>query len=110
MLRAAAEALGGELRGSDLLARWGGEEFLVYLPDATAEHAAAVAQRLCRAVQSIHLTEAGEGISVTVSIGMVCVTSGGESWAEWLGAADQALYDAKHAGRNRVVVAAGRQT
>lgn len=110
VLRAAAEALGGELRGSDLLARWGGEEFLVYLPDATAEHAAAVAQRLCRAVQNIRLTEAGEDISVTMSIGMVCVTSGGGSWAEWLAAADQALYDAKHAGRNRVVVAAGRKT
>lgn len=109
VLRAAAEALGGELRGSDLLARWGGEEFLVYLPDATAEHAAAVAQRLCSAVQNIRLTEAGEGIPVTVSIGMVCVTSGGGNWAEWLGAADQALYDAKHAGRNRVVVAAGRR-
>lgn len=109
VLRAAAEALGSELRGSDLLARWGGEEFLVYLPDATAEHAAAVAQRLCRAVQNIRLTEAGEGISVTVSIGMVCVTSGDGSWAEWLAAADQALYDAKHAGRNRVVVAAGRR-
>ena len=100
LLRAAAEALGGELRGADLLARWGGEEFLVYLPDATAEHAAAVAQRLCSAVQNIRLTEAGEGIPVTVSIGMVCVTSGGGNWAEWLGAADQALYDAKHAGRN----------
>jgi len=60
-------------------------------------------------VQNIRLTEAGEGIPVTVSIGMVCVTSGGGNWAEWLGAADQALYDAKHAGRNRVVVAAGRR-
>ena len=46
---------------------------------------------------------------MTASIGIVCLTSGGGSWAEWLAVADQALYDAKHAGRNRVVVAAGRR-
>lgn len=109
VLQAAAEALGNQLRGSDLLARWGGEEFLVYLPDAPTEHATAVAQRLCSAVAQIELSERGERIPVTVSIGLACVTRSGGPWADWLGAADQALYDAKRAGRNRVVVAPERR-
>lgn len=108
VLQAAAEALGNQLRGSDLLARWGGEEFLVYLPEAPTEHATAVAQRLCSAVAQIELSERGERIPVTVSIGLACVTRSGGHWADWLGAADQALYDAKRAGRNRVVVAPER--
>ncbi|WP_225585164.1 GGDEF domain-containing protein [Acidovorax sp. ACV01] len=104
VLVASAQALRSQLRDSDLLARMGGEEFLVYLPDATASDAAAVAQRLCTAVEQIRLSEQGEDIPVTISIGLACVNSGGGTWADWLGAADRALYDAKRAGRNRVVV------
>ncbi len=103
VLVASAEALRRQLRDSDLLARMGGEEFLVYLPDATASDACAIAQRLCAAVQQIRLSEQGEDIPVTVSVGLACVTSPGGTWADWLGAADRALYEAKRAGRNRVV-------
>lgn len=103
VLVATADALRHQLRDSDLLARMGGEEFLVYLPDASASAASAIAQRLCGAVQHIRLSELGEDIPVTVSIGLACVTSAGGTWADWLAAADRALYDAKRAGRNRVV-------
>lgn len=103
VLVATANALRSQLRDSDLLARMGGEEFLVYLPDATASDATAIAQRLCTAVQQIRLSEQAESIPVTVSIGMACVTSSGGTWVHWLGAADRALYEAKRAGRNRVV-------
>lgn len=103
VLIAAAEALRRQLRDSDLLARMGGEEFLVYLPDANAADAGAIAERLRAAVQQIRLSEKTEPIPVTVSIGLACVTSPGGSWVQWLGAADRALYEAKHAGRNRVV-------
>ena len=103
VLVATADALRRQLRDSDLLARMGGEEFLVYLPDASASAASAIAQRLCGAVQQIRLSELGEDIPVTVSIGLACVTSAGGTWADWLAAADRALYDAKRAGRNRVV-------
>ena len=103
VLVATADALRHQLRDSDLLARMGGEEFLVYLPDASASAASAIAQRLCGAVQQIRLSALGEDIPVTVSIGLACVTSAGGTWADWLAAADRALYDAKRAGRNRVV-------
>ena len=103
VLVATADALRHQLRDSDLLARMGGEEFLVYLPDASASAASAIAQRLCGAVQQIRLSELGEDIPITVSIGLACVTSAGGTWADWLAAADRALYDAKRAGRNRVV-------
>lgn len=103
VLVATADALRHQLRDSDLLARMGGEEFLVYLPDASASAASAIAQRLCGAVQHIRLSELGEDIPVTVSIGLACVTSAGGTWADWLAAADRALYDAKREGRNRVV-------
>ena len=103
VLVATADALRHQLRDSDLRARMGGEEFLVYLPDASASAASAIAQRLCGAVQQIRLSELGEDIPITVSIGLACVTSAGGTWADWLAAADRALYDAKRAGRNRVV-------
>lgn len=103
VLVATADALRHQLRDSDLLARMGGEEFLVYLPDASANAASAIAQRLCGAVQQIRLSELGEDIPITVSIGLACVTSPSGTWADWLAAADRALYDAKRAGRNRVV-------
>lgn len=103
VLVATADALRHQLRDSDLLARMGGEEFLVYLPDASASAASAIAQRLCGAVQQIRLSELGEDIPITVSIGLACVTSAGGTWADWLAAADRALYDAKREGRNRVV-------
>jgi diguanylate cyclase (GGDEF)-like protein len=103
VLVATADALRRQLRESDLLARMGGEEFLVYLPDASASAASAIAQRLCGAVQQIRLSELGEDIPVAVSIGLACVTSAGGTWADWLAAADRALYDAKRAGRNRLV-------
>ena len=110
VLVATADALRHQLRDSDLLARMGGEEFLVYLPDASASAASAIAQRLCGAVQHIRLSELGEDIPVTVSIGLACVTSAGGTWADWLAAADRALYDAKRAGRNRVVTTHERAT
>lgn len=103
VLVATADALRHQLRDSDLLARMGGEEFLVYLPDASASAASAIAQRLYGAVQQIRLSALGEDIPVTVSIGLACVTSAGGTWADWLAAADRALYDAKREGRNRVV-------
>jgi len=110
VLVATADALRHQLRDSDLLARMGGEEFLVYLPDASASAASAIAQRLCGAVQQIRLSELGEDIPVAVSIGLACVTSPGGTWADWLTAADRALYDAKRAGRNRVVTTHERTT
>lgn len=86
-----------QLRTADHLGRWGGEEFLILLPETEEEGALEVAERIRERVASMDL-RAG---SVTVSIGTAGYRSG-ESVREWIGRADAALYAAKDAGRNRV--------
>ena len=104
-LIAFADCLRGQLRGTDLWARMGGEEFAVYLPEAKPERARAVAERLCAAAAAIRLEDGagGQSVAVSVSIGVACVDAPGTPWSAWLSRADEALYAAKRAGRNRVV-------
>ncbi|MDQ3169554.1 MAG: GGDEF domain-containing protein [Acidobacteriota bacterium] len=86
-------------RAGDQVARYGGEEFAAMLPETDAEGAEKIAERMRRAVESL---ETGGG-RVTVSIGVATTVAGETRSAESLvGAADAALYDAKHAGRNTV--------
>ena len=97
------------MRGVDLPARYGGEEFVVIMPETRTADALLIAERLRTAIEEAPF-EAGceEGpITVTVSIGLA--TTGGQevkSSHDFLELADGALYKAKEAGRNRVVVAA----
>jgi diguanylate cyclase (GGDEF)-like protein len=93
LLKEAAVAWGGQLRPGDLLARYGGEEFGVVLPGLTAEQAVEVIDRLRQA------TPLGQ----TVSAGIAC-WDGVESPEQLVARTDTALYQAKHAGRNRVSV------
>ena len=97
------------VRAQDLVGRYGGEEFMVLLPDTGLEGAEQLARELCRAVEAAHCPADGvpaPGIAVTVSIG---VFGGrlepGDSWDMLIAAADRALYQAKENGRNRVEVA-----
>lgn len=86
-------------RAGDQVARYGGEEFAAMLPETDAEGAEKIAERMRRAVESL---ETGGG-KVTVSIGVATIVAGETRTAESLvAAADAALYDAKHAGRNAV--------
>jgi diguanylate cyclase (GGDEF)-like protein len=108
-LQTIANALSGALRGKDDLAvRYGGEEFIVLLPNVTAEKTNAIAQHLRRAVAVCGLEHANrdDGIRiVTISIGVAHSTVGdGSTIVEWLEKADRALYVAKDLGRNRVEV------
>lgn len=113
-LRRVGEALKNmPLRQSDLIARYGGEEFAIVLPDTTADAALAIAQSAVEEVRKMAIphqsTALAEGV-VTLSAGC-CVISGGDSGQETLlikEGADQALYQAKHAGRNRAVGDAAR--
>jgi diguanylate cyclase (GGDEF)-like protein/PAS domain S-box-containing protein len=94
-------------RSSDLFARYGGEEFVVVLPNTDSGGAQLVAEQIRRAVEECRLAHAGNphGV-VTVSIGCATLTLSHDSPSTALvEAADQALYQAKSAGRNRVVVA-----
>lgn len=108
VLAAVARALAGELRACDFAARLGGEEFLVGCIGADEAQAAALAERLRVAVAALQMSPAGSGdtLRCTVSVGVSrCITEPA-SWDAALREADQALYAAKEAGRDRVVVAA----
>ena len=91
------------LRGSDLLCRWGGEEFLILLKQTPLEVAAQVAEKL-RALMAVEEFQLGQGsIKITGSFGVAEYT-GVESLVHFFARADGALYRAKQAGRNRVEI------
>jgi diguanylate cyclase (GGDEF)-like protein len=110
VLREVAARIKNELRTSDALARFGGEEFVVLLIDANLESAAFVAERIRAGVAGSMITLSPSlQLSVTVSIGVACLEAGmaeGEPEAiarNLIERADSLLYDAKEGGRNRVI-------
>ena len=99
VLRRVATQLNETLRQVDLVGRWGGEEFLVLLPDTDHDGARIVAERLRIAIEALPSFRDGPP-SVNCSIGMASY-QGEENSAVFVDRADQALYRAKKAGRNR---------
>ena len=99
------------VRAQDLVGRYGGEEFMVLLPDTGLTGAEQLARELCKAVEESRCPAdgvPGPGIAVTVSIGVFGGRlESGDSWDMLIAAADRALYQAKNNGRNRVEVATG---
>lgn len=98
------------LRDRDLLGRLGGEEFAVVLHDTTIEHAMIAAERIRAAIEAMQIcNDAGTPVPVTTSLGVsaAAVDTGLDTPESLLLAADEALYEAKHSGRNRVVMAGG---
>lgn len=97
------------VRAQDLVGRYGGEEFMVLLPDTDLVGAEQLARELCKAVEESRCLAQGagpEGVEVTVSIGVFGGhLESGDSWDMLIAAADRALYEAKNNGRNRVEVA-----
>jgi diguanylate cyclase (GGDEF)-like protein len=91
-------------RESDVVARVGGEEFAVMLPETTATAAEQFAQRLCDGVRKSTPTIYGEALGVTVSVGVAGASVGTSGIETLMRRADQALYDAKRLGRDRVVL------
>ena len=102
-LRVLANVMREELREQDLIGRYGGEEFVVALPGADRMHAARVAERIRQRLQDLASADPA-GAMRTVSIG-VATLNAGESTTSLLKRADTAMYQAKAAGRNRVVYA-----
>lgn len=102
VLRQFADVMRHNLRRADLPARVGGEEFNVVL-SLPADEAQAVAEKICKAVAAEAFGEAGDSFSQTVSIGCASWKEGMKKEA-LIRAADQALYEAKNSGRNKVVL------
>ena len=103
-LQAFAGTVRASLRDSDVLARWGGEEFVLMLTDTSADHARELLERIRHAVQALEIAHNAGSLQLTVSIGLAQHLPG-DTLEHTLERADQALYRAKALGRNRVVVA-----
>ena len=104
MLRALATELRQQVRESDVVGRFGGEEFTVLLPRTDDAGAYGIAERLRASAARLSVSAADAGIRVTVSIGMAVLGQHGHDLFELLAAADMALYKAKDAGRDQVRV------
>jgi len=108
VLREFANRVRAQTRGIDVVARFGGEEVVVVVPDTPLEGAQAVAERIREQVGSVPFQVHGgaRSVTVTVSIGVSARQAGDASPADLLKRADVALYQAKNQGRNQVVAAA----
>ena len=90
------------MRKADLASRWGGEEFLILLPDTTLHQAHDLAERLRSYVAT---NPTSSNIQITISLGIAVIRQHGNSLESLITAADHALYAAKNNGRNSVAIA-----
>jgi two-component system, cell cycle response regulator len=101
-----ADRVRQEIREVDVVARYGGEEFVVVLPETGREGAGYTAERICTSVRRRPILAGGLELSITVSVGVAVFPTHGDSPASIVRAADEALYAAKSAGRDRWRMAA----
>lgn len=101
VLRAVGDVLRGACRQMDLAARSGGDEFVILLPYTSKRAAARIAERARRRIEGLVLQD---GIRLTASLGVASIPDDGATAAALFDAADQAMYEVKHAGGNRVGV------
>mgnify|MGYP002349657545 FL=1 len=104
VLIAMSRLLGHNLRDGDVLARWGGEEFLALMPACPLDNACAVAERIRAAVHATPVDVGTASLTITLSFGVAQVHGAADLQAA-IARADKALYEAKNGGRNRVSVA-----
>jgi two-component system, cell cycle response regulator len=106
VLQQVSTVLSSTLRTEDMCARFGGEEFAVIVRDTTPADAMVVAERIRALVAANQVSWAGQRLSVTVSVGLACslVMAASDDAVALLRRADEALYEAKRQGRNRVMV------
>ena len=108
ILRKVAELIQANTRAGDIACRYGGDEFTLILPETMLEAAKQCAERLREDAMHLHLLYSGKALGdLTLSIGMAVFPKHGVTGALALQAADEAMYRAKQAGKNRVVVAPG---
>ena len=105
VLKSFADVLRASIRKHDRVGRYGGEEFALLMPNTGKDTAARVAERVRREVEARGVMVDERRIDVTVSGGVAAYGTDGEDWDTLLSAADTALYAAKDAGRNRIIMA-----
>ena len=106
LLRELARFLQSHIRGEDVACRYGGEEFILIIPDASLEIARQRAEQLRQEIKGIHVRDAGKSLEgITLSLGVAVYPQHGRNREDVMRAADAALYRAKQGGRDRVVVA-----
>jgi diguanylate cyclase (GGDEF)-like protein len=108
LLQHVARCVRSELRGSDVLARYGGDEFIALLPETDTRGAREMGERIRHAIERSKLDVQGTDVVTTVSIGIAAYPQDGGSVELVMEKADKAMYQAKHGGRNRVIIAAER--
>ncbi|MDX1377819.1 MAG: GGDEF domain-containing protein, partial [Anaerolineales bacterium] len=104
-LRSVAARLREQIRHPDTIGRYGGEEFLIVLPNSEINAAAEQAERLCQTIRNLQVEANGYSFKVTISIGVAQYRVGDENWEQFLHRADETLYKAKDMGRDQWVVA-----
>ena len=104
VLRAVARLLRDNMREPDIVGRYGGEEFLVILPNSRVQAAIEQAERLCRRLRSCTINAGDKELQITISAGVAEYRQGQEDWQQFLSRADAAMYEAKAQGRDRVAV------
>jgi len=106
VLQQIAEVIKKNIRKDDIAARWGGEEFIVILPDTSEKLAYCVGERIRREIEQWYFrAENVKGrIQVSVSVGISEVNSAEQDFSKVVTRADQGMYEAKYAGRNRTVI------
>jgi diguanylate cyclase (GGDEF)-like protein len=106
VLKQVAATLLDNARDSDVVSRYGGEEFALVMPGASLEEGTERAEALRLAIRQLHLSHRGRTLgTITASFGVAAYPEHGPGWPELVNAADHALYQAKGEGRDRVVVA-----
>jgi diguanylate cyclase (GGDEF)-like protein len=109
VLREVVRRISNQVRVYDCVGRYGGEEFLVILPNCNESMALGVAERLRAVLAATPISALGRSLAVTSSFGVACQELG-ESIEMLVARADAALYRAKHRGRNRVEAASAQRS
>ena len=105
VLRTVAHIIREQVRRVDTAGRYGGEEFMIFMPHTTSEQVLPLAERIRTEVQEYPFHARGENVRVTLSIGMATYAPPGRTFKNQRGlvdAADQALYQAKRGGKNQI--------